>query len=123
MRPCSPLLMLLLLTSTPGAAPAQILPAPVVTLAAPSTALLGSSGALTASFTPPNATGRVAFYDGATWLGTTAISGSTAGLTTPLLAAGSHRLAAFYLGDASYSRAWSNPITTIITAFPAATFG
>ncbi|WP_165227350.1 Ig-like domain-containing protein [Aquisphaera insulae] len=89
-----------------------------VTLAA--TFQAGSDGA-----TPM--TGTVAFYDGATYLGTAAIgptiSGSTAtaraSFATAPLAAGAHAFHAVYSGDASYAAASADAAT--VTANPATT--
>jgi hypothetical protein len=56
------------------------------------TATVGATGALT---------GNVAFYDGATLLGTVPLSGSTARFITSALAAGGHAISARYLGNAT----------------------
>ena len=47
----------------------------------------------------PGATGNVAFYDGATLLGTVPLSGTTARLSTTALASGAHAITARYLGN------------------------
>jgi hypothetical protein len=48
-------------------------------------------------------TGTVTFFDGATSLGTVAVSGGTASLTTSALAVGSHPISATYSGDVNHS--------------------
>jgi hypothetical protein len=72
----------------------------VTSSANPSTA--GQSVTLTATLTAPSgATGNVAFYDGANPIGTAALSGTTARLTTSALANGGHAITARYLGNAT----------------------
>jgi hypothetical protein len=63
---------------------------------------VGQSVTLTATLTAPSgASGNVAFYDGATLIGTVAVSGTTARLTTFALANGGHAITARYLGNAT----------------------
>jgi hypothetical protein len=65
-------------------------------------AATGGSLTLTATVTASaGATGNVAFYDGATLLGTVLISGTTARLSTTALASGAHAITARYLGNGS----------------------
>jgi len=60
----------------------------------------GQSVTLTATVTAPaGLSGNVQFYDGSTLLGTIAISGTTARLTTSQLAVGGHAITARFLGD------------------------
>jgi len=57
---------------------------------------------LTATVTAPGGlTGSVSFYDGATLLGTVALSDATAQLTTASLAAGGHAITARYLRNST----------------------
>jgi hypothetical protein len=74
----------------------------MVTLtAAPNPSVFGAPVVLTANVTPPNATGRVTFYDGVTLLGSKPLSSGTASISTILLPAGSRKLTAYYSGDAA----------------------
>lgn len=58
--------------------------------------------------------GTVTFYDGATALGTVAVSGSKAAFTTVTLAVGSHAITAVYSGDASLAGSTSNVVAQTI---------
>src|SRR5262249_33611135 len=63
---------------------------------------VGQNVTLTATVTAPGGlSGNVQFYDGSTLIGTVAISGTTAGLTTNQLAVGGHAIRARYLGNAT----------------------
>lgn len=65
--------------------------------ASPATgAVVGATVSLTAAVTPAGAAGSVQFRDGATVLGTSAVSGTSATLATAALAAGSHSLTAVF---------------------------
>ena len=86
----------------------------------------GQTETLTASLTPTlsgrlSPTGTVAFYDGTTWLGSVAVSGSTAVYSASALAVGSHSITAVYSGDNNYnpntSAATSVAVTTLAPAF------
>ena len=70
--------------------------------ASPSPAASGQTVTLTAMVAPSTATGSVTFMDGATTLGASPVSGGTASIGVPNLAAGSHPLTAAYSGDANY---------------------
>ena len=61
----------------------------------------GQSVTFTATVAPASATGTVQIKDGATVLGTPAISGGKATLTTSTLAVGTHSITAVYSGDAN----------------------
>lgn len=69
----------------------------------------GDKVTLTASVTPAEATGRVAFYDAtaspslSTPLGTATVNSGTATLDTAFINPGTHRILAVYLGSASYA--------------------
>jgi hypothetical protein len=62
----------------------------------PNPGTYGAAITITATVTPSSATGRVTFYDGATVLGDSAISGGQALFTTHLLATGTRSLLAHY---------------------------
>jgi hypothetical protein len=99
----------------------QLLPAQTkVTLSvSPNSSILGAAVVLTTTVTPPNATGRVTFYDGVTILGSKPLSfGTAASLSTSLLPAGSHKLKAYYAGDAADAAATSNIVTQTVHAQP-----
>ncbi len=94
-----------------------VAPGPTTTaLAVSSTsAVFGQTVSLTATVTPqssgPSPTGTVTFFDGATTLGTAALSGGAATLTVPSgssppippLSVGSHSFTASYSGDSFYT--------------------
>ena len=63
-------------------------------------AATGAALTLTATvMAPAGTTGNVAFYDGATLLGTVPLSGTTARFSTTTLAGGAHGITARYLGN------------------------
>ena len=62
------------------------------------------------------ATGKVTFYDATTILGVGTISGTTASMTTILLASGSRSLRAHYWGDLDHSSGDSPSITQTVVA-------
>jgi trimeric autotransporter adhesin len=61
-------------------------------------------------------TGTVTFYDGSTVIGTGQISGTTATMTTSVLAAGTHIITANYAGDTHFAAATSGAIDQVVTA-------
>jgi hypothetical protein len=65
----------------------------------PTSSSPGQAVTLTATVTPSNATGSVAFLDGQTNVGTVNLTGGIAVLTTSTLTVGSHALSASYSGD------------------------
>jgi hypothetical protein len=76
------------------------------TVAAASSANPAVSGQVvtfTATVTPAAATGTVQFLDSATVLGSAAVSGGVAALSTSSLGAGSHSITAVYSGDTNYN--------------------
>ncbi len=83
----------------------------VATSGTPST--FGSSVTFTATVTS-GATGNVAFYDGATLLGSSPLSGGTATFTTSALSVGAHSITAVYGGDANYTASTSAAITQTV---------
>jgi len=88
--------------------------------------VFGQVETLTATLTPtfttrPAPTGWIAFYDGTTLLGTSAVSGSAATYTAGSLAVGSHSFTAVYTGDGNFnpntSAASAVTVTTLAPAF------
>src|SRR5262249_61632998 len=66
---------------------------------APSPSVFGQATTLTATVTAPGSgtpTGTVAFFDGATLLGTGTLTGGTATFTTTALSTGAHTLTASF---------------------------
>ncbi len=102
-------------------------PAVVVSKAATTTTLIASSNPVipgqsvtfTATVSPQftgTPTGSVAFYDGATLLGTTTLSGSTATYTTSTLAPGAmHSITAVYNGDSNFNTSTSAPVSVVVS--------
>ena len=95
---------------------------------APTTAALTSSAnpstygqtlMLTATITPPTATGIIAFHDGTNLLGTGTLNGGTATLSISTLSGGQHLLTAIYGGD-TYDAPSTSPVL-IQTVNPAPT--
>jgi hypothetical protein len=78
----------------------------------------GQSVSFTATVTPSGATGTVQFLDGATVLGSAALSGGAAVFSTAALAPGSHNITASYSGDATYYGAASS-LAQIVKAITA----
>jgi hypothetical protein len=69
--------------------------------------IAGASGlTMTATVTPPAATGTVTFMDGSTALGTVVVAAGSSTLALPL-AAGAHVLTAVYHGDANFTASTS----------------
>ena len=95
----------------------------------------GQTVILTATVTPQTSgtpTGSVAFYDGATLIGTQTLSGGAAQFGTSSFAAGPHSITAIYSGDTNYQASTSSPLvqtvnqaaTTIVWSTPSAiTYG
>ena len=83
-------------------------------------AVSGQAVTFTATVTPGAATGTVQFLDGAAVLGSAAISGGVAALSTSSLAAGSHSITAYYSGDTNYNSA-SAGLTQTVKAVTATT--
>ena len=82
-------------------------------------ATFGAPVTLTATVTPPSATGKVTFYNGVSILGTATLSGGTAALATVVNVTGSRLLTARYLGDGQNPPAISLPITVTVNSVPA----
>jgi len=83
-----------------------------------STAVVRQTVTFTATVAPAAATGSVQFLDGATAIGTVALSGGSAVLAVSNLAVGSHSLTASYGGAASYAASVSAAVSVTITALP-----
>ncbi|HEV3202381.1 MAG TPA: Ig-like domain repeat protein [Bryobacteraceae bacterium] len=81
----------------------------------------GQTVTFSATVTPAAATGSVQFLDGATVIGTAALSGGTASVSTAGLAAGSHAITAVYSGDGNYNAATSTSVTQTVTKAPTST--
>jgi len=62
----------------------------------------------------PTPTGKVTFKDGATSIGTTALSGAVATLTTSKLVVGTHPITAEYLGDADNGKSTSSVLDQVV---------
>jgi Bacterial Ig-like domain (group 3) len=61
------------------------------------------------------ASGTVTFKDGATTLGSAAVSGNAASLTTSSLAIGTHSITAVYSGDSNFVGSTSNTVSQVVT--------
>jgi hypothetical protein len=85
-----------------------------VTLTGPSSAPLGGSVGLTASVTGADPATSVTFFDGASAIGTVAVSNGSAVLSYQVLSAGTHNFTAQYLGDQNVTSATSNVVATTV---------
>jgi hypothetical protein len=93
----------------------------VATSASPST-YGGATTILTATISS-GPTGSVTFYNGGVSIGTGAIGGTTAAVTTSSLTAGSHSITAGWLGNSGYGAVTSSAITQVVNkASPAVTW-
>ena len=77
--------------------------------------VFGEPITITASVQAANPTGSVAFYDGATYLGTAPVVQGNASYTIASLAVGSHSITAAYSGNSDSCGIPSNAITQIVT--------
>ena len=82
----------------------------------------GQPVVLTATVSPAGATGKVTFYDGASYLGAATLSGTTATYTTRLLASGPRSLRAYYLGDVNFSASVSANVSLAVNVTPSLAF-
>jgi hypothetical protein len=89
--------------------------------ASSTTPTFGQSVTLTASVNPASAAGAVQFLDGATVLGTAALSGGSAAISTSSLAVGSHSITAVYGGDAGDTGSSSSAIAVTVRKMATAT--
>jgi large repetitive protein len=88
----------------------------LVTSATPVVA--GTNVTFTATVSGGTPTGAVVFRDGAATLGTVALSGATAALTTSGLPTGTRSITAQYLGSTEESPSTSSAVSQVITAAP-----
>src|SRR5690242_7554402 len=78
--------------------------------------ILGQNVTFTATVSAPAASGTVAFYDGATALGSSILTGGKASVATSTLSAGSHSITASYSGDTNYSGSNSPTLTQTVNS-------
>lgn len=76
---------------------------------------VGTSVTITATVSPAAATGSVQFFDGATSLGTSPVSGGTASISTSAFTAGSHSLTATFTGTGSFGSSTAGPVSFTVT--------
>jgi hypothetical protein len=88
----------------------------VVLTATPNPATVGAAVILTATVTPSSATGNVKFLDGATLLGTIALTNGVASFSTSSLTQSSHSITASYAGDSNDTSASSAVVTETVQA-------
>ncbi len=85
----------------------------------PNPSIFGDSVIFTATVSETvsaaTATGTVTFRDGATVLGTSTLSGSSATFSTAALAVGPHSITAAYGGNANFGASTSSPITQYVS--------
>jgi large repetitive protein len=74
----------------------------------------GQTVTFTATVTPSDATEGVLFYNGATLLGTSALSGGVATFTTSTLPTGSNSITARYAGNGQYNGSTSSTLTQVV---------
>jgi uncharacterized protein (TIGR03437 family) len=79
---------------------------------------LGHTVKFTATVSTASATGTVTFFDGVNILGIEPLSNGQATLTTSLLTAGTHSIAAFYGGDKSDTASVSQPLPIVVRSLP-----
>jgi|GEM_PF-797410 parallel beta-helix repeat (two copies) len=87
---------------------------------APNPSVNGSAFTVTATVasTAGTPTGTVTFTEGATALGSTALTGNVATVSVAGLGGGSHVITASYSGDSSFTASTSAPITEVIDPAP-----
>src|SRR5580700_9019175 len=84
--------------------------------ASPNPVVYGAPLTLTATVSPPSATGKVTFFDGSIVLGTAAVASGSATLRTVTISAGPRLLKAHYSGDASLTASNSATISETVNA-------
>src|SRR6185437_15899252 len=100
------------------------LPTISVLTVTPADSTYGSPVALSATVSPATLpgpstpTGVVTFYSGASAIGTAALVGGVANLTTSSLPVGSYDLTCMYSGSSTYSVSNCNPVPVVIQAPP-----
>jgi len=95
--------------------------APTVTLASSANPSALNQTVVFTATVPTAATGIITFQDGSIILGTGAINGGVAVLSTSNLAVGTHTIMASYAGDTAYSSAASAPLTQVVGKLPTTT--
>lgn len=93
-------------------------PSTVTVTSAPNPSSWGGAVLLTATVTPSTATGSVEFRDAATTIGTGALSGGVATMTTSSLLVGTRYLSAVYGGSSEVSGSVSPQVTHVVTRTP-----
>jgi Bacterial Ig-like domain (group 3)/FG-GAP-like repeat len=88
----------------------------VVLTTSPNPSVFGATVTLTATVTPPSATGKVTFYDGAAVLGVSTISAGQASLHSALSGPNVRNLTARYAGNSTYSGSTSSPVSQTVQA-------
>jgi hypothetical protein len=83
---------------------------------APNPVQYGHSIALTATVSPPSATGSVTYYDGVNVIGSSLLAGGLTSFSTSMLASGIQTIKAIYAGDASNAPSVSAPVTEAVTS-------
>lgn len=92
-------------------------PTSTVLTVSPAQSTLGQPVTLTATVTSPGSPfGPVAFYDGATMVGSATLAGGKATLTTALLPAGTASLRAVYVGNVMFTGSTSPAVTATVSA-------
>ncbi|HEX6099721.1 MAG TPA: M36 family metallopeptidase [Thermoanaerobaculia bacterium] len=78
---------------------------------------IGASVTFTATVSAATGTptGSVTFYDGATSLGSVALSGGVAAFTTSSLSGGNHPITAYYGGTSTYASAYNTVVQNVLT--------
>jgi uncharacterized protein (TIGR03437 family) len=101
------------------AAPAPGATASAITLQSSSNpSNLSQTVTLTATVSPPTATGKVTFFDGATPLGVAVLSNGKATFATTLLPSGTRSLKALYGGDGTFLASTSASLGQTVSALP-----
>ncbi len=80
--------------------------------------VVGTATTLTATVTPPTATGIVTFLDGSTVLGTATLGGGTATYSAAFSTTGTHSLTASYAGNATDAASTSGTLVETVTPKP-----
>jgi hypothetical protein len=114
---------LLTITGTTSATLAWSIDSPALAKTATSTALVaaptavevGSPVTLTATVTPAAATGSVEFFNGATSLGSSVLSGGVATLTTSVLPVGTDAITAVYGETSGFATSTSSPASVVVS--------
>jgi hypothetical protein len=98
--------------------------ATTTTLASSASAVTyGQPVTLTATVSPPAATGHVTFFDGITILDSAPVANGQAAITTSLLASGAHSLKALYVSSPlGYASSTSNALSQTVAPVPSGAF-